>query len=95
MPDLERRVWLLSVRDEETGLMLQGTLEADSEIEARGKIILTVERMFLRTQMIAFDRVPEEITSSVRSMHEMVHRHDPSEHAAYHIGGPDAEGQGF
>lgn len=75
--------------------MLQGTLEADSEIDARGKIILTVERMFLRTQIIAFDRIPEEITPSVRAMHEMVHQHDPAQNAAYHIGGPDAQGQGF
>ena len=75
--------------------MLQGTLEADSEIEARNKIILTVERMFLRTQKIAFDRIPEEITPAVKAMHDMVHQHDPSLHAAYHIGGPDAEGQGF
>ncbi len=95
MPDLENRVWLVSVRDEETGLMLQGTLEADSEIEARNKIILTVERMFLRTQGIAFDRIPEEITPSVRAMHDMVRQHDPAQNAAYHIGGPNAEGQGF
>ena len=93
MPDLEDRVWLFSVRDKETGIMLQGTMEADSEIEARGKIILTVERMFLRTQIISFDRIPEEITPSVRAMHEMVHQHDPAQNAAYHIGGhQDAEG---
>ncbi len=75
--------------------MLQGTLNADSEIEARNKIILTVERMFLRTQGIAFDRIPEEITPSVRAMHDMVRQHDPAQNAAYHIGGPNAEGQGF
>jgi len=89
---LEDRIWLISIRDEETGIILQGTFEADSEIEARGKIVLAVERMFLGAQRIDFDRIPEEFTGAVGAMHKMAQSFDPGAISAYHIGGSDAEG---
>lgn len=88
---LERRVWLIAVHDIETGILFQGTVKADSEVEAREKITLTTERMFLGAQRIDFDRVPEGMSNILEAMHAMVSQNDFGTEAGYHIGGPDHE----
>ncbi len=86
---LEDRVWLVAIHDTETGIFFQGTLKADSEVEAREKITLTAERMFLGAQRINFDRVPEEMSSILEAMHGMVSQNDFDREAGYHIGGTE------
>ncbi len=92
MGELTNRIWLIAVQDETTGIVFQGTLEADSEIEARDKITLTLERMFIRTQRVDFDRVPEGLLVLFRAMHDTIQLADMSV-AGYHIGGTE-EGEG-
>ncbi|KKM60420.1 hypothetical protein LCGC14_1541930, partial [marine sediment metagenome] len=86
MSELSNRIWLIAVKDKTTGVVLQGTLEADSEIEARDKITLTLERMFLGAQRVDFDRVPEGLLAVFQAMHETIQLNDLSI-AGYHIGG--------
>lgn len=90
MSELSNRIWLIAIKDKTTGVVLQGTLEADSEIEARDKITLTLERMFLGVQRVDFDRVPEGLLSIFRAMHETIQLTDLSV-AGYHIGEVEEE----
>ena len=80
---------MIMVADLETGLILQGSMVADSEIEARAKIVATVERMFMGSQMIQFDRTPEFLTGIIQHMHEEIGSFDPGQGFAYKIGGPE------
>lgn len=81
------RVFLVAVQDETTGLMINGTLLADSEVEARERIIRTFERCAIRTQRIDYDRIPEGMSPMVEGMHNLAKHLDVGAGSAYHIGG--------
>ena len=64
--------FIIAAVDETTGVIFQGTVVADSEIEARERIKLTIERMFLGTQTTRYDRVPEPLRAVIQAQHDMI-----------------------
>lgn len=85
---MEDKVWIVMIKDDVTGVIYQGSLEADSEIEARSRIMLTSERMFMGSQRIHYDQVPEGLTMPISMLRQMLDDFD-SAGGLYSVGGED------
>lgn len=83
-------IWMLKLRDDEADITIAGSFTADSEIEARLKIKSLIERLFLGSQRIYFDRTPEDpvLQQMAGMMHHISHHLSLD---GYYEGGPDSE----
>ncbi len=83
------RIWLIKLRDPEADISLTGSFTADSEVEARLKVKSLIERLFLGSQRIYFDRIPEDahLGMIARSMHQLS---SDLPLDGYYEGGPDS-----
>lgn len=84
---MTEQIWMIAVRDEQTGIVLQGSVMADSEIEAREKITSTLDRLFAGATQVAYGPMPEPLSGLIEMMHQSMLNMDPAQMAPYHIGG--------
>jgi len=82
-------IWMVALSDDENDIRITGTFTADSEIDARLKMKSLIERLFLGSQRIYFDRSPEDemLKSVIRGMHGIASQLPLN---GYYEGGPDS-----
>lgn len=85
----DERIWMIKLRDTDNDISLTGSFTADSEVEARLKVKALIERLFLGSQRIYFDRMPEDAHLGLlaRSMHQLSQELPLN---GYYEGGPDS-----